>query len=99
MADNEAPLTLRILTPDGAAAETRCAGVILTVRDGADGKGGGLLGIRKGHTPAVFALAPGRIEASAGGKLVLSLRTAGGFASVGGDLVTVITDAVQREQT
>ena len=95
MADNPAPITLRLLTPEGLAAETLCDSAILTICDGADGRGGGLVGIRRDHAPAVFALGAGRLEASTEGKRVLAASVSGGFASVRDNVITVITDSLQ----
>ena len=88
-----APLTLRVLTPAGSMAEESCDGVQLILRDGADGRGGGSMGILRGHAPAVMALGEGTVRAVLNGKVSLCLRVSGGFDSVRDDIVTVITDS------
>ena len=87
-------LKLRLLTPTGYASETACDSVILTQRDSVEGTGGGLVGIRAGHAPAVIALGEGVAEASLGAKTVFCASVSGGFASVLDNVVTVITDRV-----
>lgn len=94
MAEN-APMTLRLVTPAGIAAEAVCDSVILSLPDSADGRGGGLVGIERNHMPAVLAIDRGGVRASLGGTLVLFAQTSGGFASVRDNVVTVITDGVQ----
>lgn len=49
MTDLKAPLSLRIITPNGVAAEAACDAVTLPVADGISGEGGGSMGIRRGH--------------------------------------------------
>ena len=93
----DGPMTLRVQTPNGAAAETACDSVVLLLRDGADGKGGGFLGVQRDHAPAALALADGPVRASLGGKDVLRLRVGGGFAAVRDNVVTVLTDRVTEE--
>ena len=95
----DGPMTLRVLTPGGAAAETACDSVQLFLRDGADGTGGGLVGIRRGHTPAALALDEGPLWASLRGKEVLRLQIGGGFASVRDDVITVLADRVETLKT
>jgi len=90
---NDAPLTLRLMTPTGTAAEVRCDSVQLTLRDDARGRGGGLTGILRGHAPAVMALGKGPARASLAGERVFSAAVDGGFASVRNDVITVITDS------
>ncbi len=91
-------LTLRLLTPNGTSAETGCDGVQLLIRDGADGQRGGLVGILRGHAPAVMALGEGPVLAYRAHVPVFRAIVSGGFASVAEDVVTVITDSVTIEQ-
>ena len=91
-----APMTLKILTPDGIFAQAGCDSAILTMRDGVEGKGGGLIGVQKDHTPAVLALGEGIVRGSLGGKTVLTACVSGGFASVKDNVITVITDTLPR---
>lgn len=97
MADSNAPLTLRLLTPAGTSAEAACDSVQLTLRDDRNGRGGGLIGIRRNHAPAVLAIGKGVIRASLGGKTVFRAVAEDGFASVGDNVVTVITDSAVIE--
>ena len=95
MADKAHVLTLRLLTPTGTSAEILCDSVQLTLRDDADGKGGGLVGILPGHAPAVMALGPGAIRASLKRSAVFRARAKDGFASVRDNVITVITDSAE----
>ena len=92
MADGKPTMTLRLLTPAGLSEEIACDDVILTQRDSVTGRGGGFVGVRAGHAPAVIALGEGPVEASLGAKTVFRASISGGFASVKDDVVTVITD-------
>ena len=93
MADSASTMTLRLLTPTGTSAETACDSVLLTQRDSVDGRGGGLVGIREDHAPAVIALGDGSVSASLGSRTVFRAAVSGGFASVQDNVVTVITDS------
>lgn len=93
---HEAPLTLRLLTPAGLAAEEHGDSVTLLLPDGKNGKGGGLLGIRRGHTPAVMALAEGTVTVRLAGQVIVRIQVPGGFASVENDIITIITDRAER---
>lgn len=95
MAENAAPMTLRVLTPAGIVSETDCDSAVLTIPDGADGRGGGLVGIRRDHAPAILALGEGSIRASLGGKPVLNVSVKGGYASVRDNVITVVTDGAE----
>ena len=87
-------LTLTVLTPAGAAAETECSSVTLFARDNEAGQGGGSVGVRPGHLPAVIALAPdSEVRASSDGRVTLSVTVSGGFATVRDDKVTVVTES------
>ena len=91
-------LTLRLLTPAGAAAEVSCDGVQLTLRENAAGRQGGLVGIEPGHTPAVLALGEGPILALTDHREFFRASASGGFALVKDDAVTVITDSAVIDQ-
>lgn len=93
MADSASTMTLRLLTPKGTSAETACDSVLLTQRDSVEGRGGGLVGIRADHAPAVIALGEGPVTASLGQRIVFRAAVSGGFASVLENVVTVITDS------
>jgi len=92
-----APMTLSVLTPQGEDSKTLCDSVQLTLSDDAQGRGGGLIGIRRGHRRAVMALGSGVVRASLGGETVFLARTQGGFASVRDNVVAVIADSVEKE--
>lgn len=92
-------LALKIVTTEGARASIPCDSVHLTVCDNEAGRGGGSYGIRKGHTKAILSLAEsGAVTAYRAGKTVFTGRCAGGFATVDGDLVTVITETCGEKQ-
>ena len=97
MAETNAPMTLRLLTPAGTSAEVPCDSVQLTLRDDAKGRGGGWIGILRDHAPAVMALGNGGIQASLDGECVFRASADGGFASVGDNVITVITDSAVIE--
>ncbi len=97
MADTNAPMTLRIVTPMGTSAEAACDSVKLTLRDDLSGHGGGLIGIKRNHAPAVMAIGKGVIQASLGRDTVLRAVAEGGFASVGDNIITIITDSAVIE--
>lgn len=88
------PLLLTITTPDETRT-IRCDAVSFTVpHSEARPNAGGSVGIRRGHTDALMAVAEGRIVARAAGEIVLSAAVAPGFAVVRHDQITVITDRV-----
>ena len=94
MADEKTPaLTLRLLTPTGIASETKCDSVRLCLRDNAEGRDGGMVGILRNHAPAVMAMGKGPVRASLGGEVVFSAQVDGGFASVRDNVITVISDS------
>ena len=92
MAQSAADITLRVVTPAGVAAEVGCDSVRLVQCDDASGRGGGSVGILRGHVPAVIGLGSGRITALTDGRPVFSAEADSGFASVQDNVVTVITD-------
>lgn len=86
-------LTLRIVTTRGAGEPVACQSVHLAVCDDENGRGGGSCGIRPGHVRALFSLAEdGPVTALREGRTVFSGRCGGGFATVDGDEVTVVTE-------
>ena len=88
-------IRLSIVTPDGEAASVICDSVRLDAKDDRNGRNGGGLGIRRGHTPAMIALGEGLLTASAEGNLVLKAKVRNGFAAVAQDTVTVLTDLAE----
>ena len=90
-------LRFRLLTPEGEVFSCSCDGVDLTAKDNASGRGGGSLGVRRGHLPAVAALEEGgRLRILAEGKTLFSCRVRGGFARIGRDEVEVLTPEVRE---
>ena len=86
---NDAPLTLRILTPAGIIAEEHGDSVKLQLSDGS-------LGIRKGHRAALAALSDGDVVLKQSGSPIGRWHTPGGFASIENNIITVITDQAER---
>ena len=85
-------LTLKIVTPDGNDRMIECDSVTLWMAADTKGRQEGSIGIRKGHADAVIALGNGPLEARQDGKALFSARTEGGFATVLGNTITVITN-------
>lgn len=86
---------LRIVTPHGQAVECECDAVLLYVQDGRDGRNGGWLGVRRGHTDTLLALAPGHVKARKGDAMVQEAAISGGLAFVENNVVTVLADAIE----
>ena len=86
-------LTLRIVTPQGIFASAECDSVRLNAADAENEKGGGSIGIRPGHIPALIALSPCTVIAWRNGETVLRTDVSSGFVSVEKDSVTVISDS------
>ena len=83
-------LTLIILTPQGEKGRSACDSVTLIARDGENGDGGGSVGIRRGHLPAVISLEDGSsVIASSNGVSLASYTVSGAFAMVKDNIVTV----------
>ena len=91
--DNEGVL-LKIVTPGGEALRCACESVLLYVPDGKDGKNGGWVGIRRGHTDTLLALAPGTVKARKDGAVIQETVISGGVAFVENNVVTVLADAI-----
>lgn len=91
-------LCIRILTPLGEGAPVACDSVTLFAMDNERGEGGGSVGIRRGHIPAVIALEPGSaVRARLNGAEVFSMTVPGGFAFVKDDTVTVLMSDAPEE--
>ncbi|MBQ4591271.1 MAG: hypothetical protein IJB20_04505 [Clostridia bacterium] len=88
-------IRLSIVTPDGETVSVSCDSVRLDAQDDKNGRNGGGLGIRRGHTPAMIALSEGQLTASAEGSVVLKVKVKNGFAAVAQDVVTVLTDLAE----
>lgn len=85
-------LTFRLLTPRKEIVSCSCDAVDLWEKDDEKGCGGGSVGIRPGHVPAVVALAEdGPMKVISAGKIVFAARVRGGFARIEGGTVTVLT--------
>lgn len=83
-------LLLRVVTPTGEVANVTCDSIRMQTPDGTDGKNGGWIGIRRGHTDALLALTAGDIQALLDGQLLRRIRVSEGFATVSQDVVTVM---------
>lgn len=88
-------IKLSIVTPKGVAFSVTCDSVRLNTPDDRNGHNGGSIGIRRGHIPAVIAIAEGETVAFSNGTVVLRVRTESGFASVENDEVQVITASAE----
>ncbi|MCR4906947.1 MAG: hypothetical protein K6A33_12825 [Clostridiales bacterium] len=87
------PVTLILSAPDREAVSVRCDSVHLIACDSRDGRhAGGSVGIRRGHVPALIAVAPGPVRAFAEGREIFSSVTSGGLASVAHNRVTLMTE-------
>ena len=89
---NGGNMTFVLIDTDGEQVRLECDSVSLVAADGADCTGGGSMGIRRGHTPAIVALGEGIIRVSLGGKTLYEAPLNGGLASVFEDNVTVVTE-------
>lgn len=90
-------LTLKVLTPAGQAAELSCTGVTLFLPDGKDGRGGGSIGIRKDHAPALMALCQSQVLALEGDNVIARINIPSGFAEVRDNIVTVTAPSAEVE--
>ncbi len=91
------PMILKLITPEGAHEQHECDDVILFACDDSHGKGGGSIGIHKGHAPAVIALKSGSyVVGKADGGEVFRAKVSGGFAKVEHNVVTVITPKAEE---
>ena len=93
-------LRFSLLTPRGEACACACDAVDLTAKDDAGGSGGGSIGIRRGHLPAVVALEEGgSLQVRLEGKVLYSVRIRGGFARIDREEVTVLTpELLERDR-
>ncbi|MBE6717332.1 MAG: hypothetical protein E7573_10475 [Ruminococcaceae bacterium] len=85
-------MTLKIVTPEGILTEISCDSVIITVRDGKNGKNGGQYGIRKGHAPSLFATGHGFITGKRNDEIIFREILREGFARVSENTVTVTAE-------
>ena len=88
-------LLLRVVTPNGEAVTLTCDSIRLQTPDGTDGKNGGWLGVRRGHTDALIALAEGNIQPLLDGQLLHTIHVSEGFATVSQDVVTVMCNTAE----
>jgi len=85
-----------LLTPLKEVASCSCDAVSLWEKDDAAGQGGGSIGIRRGHLPAVIALAEnGPLRVTLAGKTCISGKVHGGFARIEPGSVTVLTPSAE----
>lgn len=90
-------LQVRVLTPKGEERLPECDSLHLNLAPDANGRGEGSIGIRRGHVPALIALAPGRAEAFLGGIPVWSGELGRGVASVRNDVVTITVEKIKKK--
>jgi len=91
---NGKTIELRLCAPDREELRIGCDSVRFSIPDGADGeKSGGLVGIRRGHTDALMAVAEGTVFAFSGGRQIFSCAVGEGLAVVTGESVTILTDS------
>ena len=87
----EGGLLFQLLTPLKEVTSVRCDSVSLMEKDGTQTIGGSI-GIRRGHLPAVVALAEGsKVSVMSGDRMLFSAVIRGGFARVDRESVTVLT--------
>ena len=91
--DFAAPIEFIVLTPHGKAVDIRCDSVHLVLCDDETGHGGGQVGLRRGHLPAVLALGDGPADALLHGETVFHTVLHGGFASGRADVIRVSTES------
>ena len=90
---NGKTIELRLCVPDLEEVRIMCDSVRFSIPDGAGGKkSGGLVGIRRGHTDALMAVAEGTVFAFSGGRQIFSCAVGEGLAVVTGESVTILTD-------
>ena len=86
---------MRLLPPRGEKGGVKCDSVTLIARDSENGEGGGSVGIRRGHLPAVIALEDGSaVKAKDDGSEIASFTVSGAFAEVKDNVVTVIAEEI-----
>lgn len=88
-------LLLRVVTPTGEAVSVTCDSIRMQTPDDTEGKNGGWIGIRKGHTAALMAVTAGPVHAFLEEQLVRTVIVSEAFASVKDDVVTVLCGAVE----
>ena len=88
-------LILKIVTPAGQTASVECDSIRLQIPDDEKGQQGGSVGIRKGHTDTLLAVAPGTITAVTNDGDVKEFPVGSGFAFVEKDVVTVLCDKTE----
>lgn len=92
------PILLRVLTPAGVRSEVGCDDAVFIAADDPSGHGGGSVGIRRGHMPAVIALAENSVfKAYNAGKCVLEALVTKGVAEVKNDVITVVAESVTEQ--
>ena len=82
-------LTLCVIAPDGRETKVECDSVKLSAIDGEKKRGGGYLGIRKGHIDAIVSLDNKPICAYLDGDIVYKQNNSGGVAVIKSNSVTV----------
>lgn len=85
-------LTLRVMQKTQPPQIVECDSIRLVAKDDANKKGGGSLGIRKGHVDALIALDKGKVCALLKGSEVFLMEIGGGVAHVSRDVVTIFAE-------
>ena len=94
----EGTIALRLISPDRGELKIDCDSVRFSLPDSKDGKiPGGSVGIRRGHTDALMAVAPGTVLAFSGGKKIFSCEVGAGFAVVSKEGVSILTERFYKE--
>lgn len=89
-------IELIVATPCGEILHEFCESVRLCTIDDEHGRGGGSLGIRRGHAPAIAALAPGKVIGIRNDGSAVQTEVGGGIAAIGGNRVTILADGVRE---
>ena len=76
--DKQREFHLLLVPPEGGKRRIPCDSVRFQIPDGKNGRGGGSVGIRKGHTDALATVAPGILTASKNGEPVFRGRSGRG---------------------
>ena len=85
-------IELIVVTPKGEILHEKCESIRLWTIDDEQGRGGGSLGIRRGHAPAIAALSRGAVAGIREDGSTVQAEISGGIAMIGNDCVTVLAD-------
>ncbi len=90
-------LELKIVSLNGGIDPVKCDSVNLILCDDDMGNRGGSIGIREGHIKSLLSVDRGKVSAYLNGEEIFFCQTAGGFATVENDIVTVVTEKIMKE--